>query len=277
MFEVMENEPALRLACFAVVLLTMGAWEHVMPRRERHIKRVERWPINVGLAVISTLVVRIVVPVAAVGAAMWAAQQDLGLLNTAGLPLIASFVLALLILDCAIYWQHRLFHKVPWLWRLHRVHHADKELDVTTGVRFHPVEIVLSAIIKIVVVVLIGAPAVSVVIFEIVLNASSMFNHANIRLVPTADALLRKVLVTPDMHRVHHSVLKVETDSNFGFNLPWWDYLFGTYTQQPRDGHLTMRLGLNEFRSPGDQRLGALLLQPLRAETGHETPQEPDR
>ena len=207
---------------------------------------------------------RLLVPVAAVGTALWAERNDFGLLNLLGLTGPVAFLGAIVLLDLAIYWQHRIFHVVPLFWRLHRVHHADEELDVTTGVRFHPIEIVLSALIKIAVVALLGAGAVAVMLFEILLNATSMFNHANIRLPLALDRVLRLVIVTPDMHRVHHSVHMEETNSNYGFNLTWWDRLFGSYIADPRDGHNAMLLGLHEFRADSARRLGKLLSLPWR-------------
>jgi sterol desaturase/sphingolipid hydroxylase (fatty acid hydroxylase superfamily) len=262
MIEILANEPTVRLICFATVLAVMGIWEQVAPRRQRYFARADRWSVNVALALASTVLVRTGVPVAAVGVATWSHEAGLGLLHLLDLPALPRFVIAIVMLDCAIYWQHRVFHRLPWLWRLHRIHHADLELDVTTGIRFHPLEIVLSALIKVAIVVLMGAPAAAVVAFEVLLNATSMFNHANIRLPALADRVVRQILVTPDMHRVHHSVHEAETNSNFGFNLTWWDHLFGSYTNQPRDGHATMQLGLHAFRERANQRFGALLMQP---------------
>ncbi|GGB51257.1 sterol desaturase [Oceanisphaera marina] len=259
-----EYEPWIRLGCFAGVLMVMMLWECWAPRRPQHIGRLTRWPNNLLLVVINTLLLRLFFPLAAVGAALLASEHDWGLLNLWPVPFWFSLLLSMLALDLLIYWQHRLFHALPWLWRLHRVHHADLEFDVTTGLRFHPFEIVLSMLLKLAAVILLGAPALAVLLFEVLLNATAMFNHGNIRLPKRLDTMLRLLLVTPDMHRVHHSVIPRETDSNFGFNLPWWDRLFGTYQAQPQAGQLGMTIGLKQFREPGELRLHRLLLQPFR-------------
>jgi sterol desaturase/sphingolipid hydroxylase (fatty acid hydroxylase superfamily) len=211
------------------------------------------------------LAVRLLLPTAAAGVALVAAERGFGLFHLIGLPFWVAAPIGFLALDLVIYGQHVMFHHVPWLWRLHRMHHADLDIDVTTGVRFHPVEILLSLVIKIATVALLGIPAAAVVCFEVVLNATSMFNHANASLPRWLDRVARLTLVTPDMHRVHHSILRQETDSNFGFNLPWWDRLFGTYRAEPRAGHDGMTIGLPVFRDPRELRLDRLLTQPFRA------------
>ncbi len=258
------HEPIIRLTIFLGVFLAMAAWEWLAPRRTPHYRRRQRWPHNLLLVVVDTLAVRVLFPLAAVGIAFVVAEQGWGLLNLITLPAWLAVVIALLALDFAIYLQHRLFHAVPLLWRLHRMHHADLEFDVTTGLRFHPLEILLSLAIKLAVVAALGAPALGVLAFEILLNATSMFNHSNVRLPDWLDRRLRRVLVTPDMHRVHHSIVPTETDSNFGFNLPWWDRLFGTYRDQPAAGHLGMVIGIKSFREARDLRLDRMLLQPFR-------------
>jgi sterol desaturase/sphingolipid hydroxylase (fatty acid hydroxylase superfamily) len=257
-------EPAVRLGCFLAVLAAVGLWEARAPRRRLTLPRLRRWPGNLGVAVVGTILLRLVLPVAAVGVAVIAARRSWGLLNQLELPALVAVPLAILLLDLAIYAQHVAFHHVAPLWRLHRMHHADLDIDVTTGLRFHPLEILLSMAIKIAVVVAIGAPALAVLLFEVLLNATSLFNHGNLRLTGRADRLLRLLVVTPEMHRVHHSVLRAETDSNFGFNLPWWDRLFGTYRAEPAAGHLGMTIGLPEFRAPRELRLDRMLLQPFR-------------
>lgn len=266
------HEPLLRLGCFAGMLIAMAAAEALWPRR-RDTGRAQRWPRNAALVVVDTLAVRAVawalpafLPVAA---AVWAAAQGdqgqgWGLLPLLGLDGWAAFWISLLLMDLAIYAQHVAVHHIPVLWRLHRVHHTDLAIDTTTGVRFHPLEILLSIAIKVGLVLALGAPAAAVVVFEVVLNATSLFNHANLRLPLGLDAALRRVLVTPDMHRVHHSVHRDETDSNFGFNLSVWDRLFGTYRAQPRDGHDAMAIGVGDFRDPARLRLADLLVQPFR-------------
>ena len=206
---------------------------------------------------------------------MWAQQHAFGLLHALDWPHALNILLALLLLDLAIYAQHLLMHHVPLLWRLHSMHHSDTEIDVSTGLRFHPLEILLSMALKMALVAAIGAPVLAVLIFEILLNATSLFNHANLRLPAGLDRVLRLVVVTPDMHRVHHSWHRDETNSNFGFNLPWWDRLFGTYTAQPRDGHLGMSIGLHDFRHDSEQSLPALLLQPWRTPRNKARPPAP--
>jgi sterol desaturase/sphingolipid hydroxylase (fatty acid hydroxylase superfamily) len=219
--------------------------------------------------------VRILFPTAAVGFALVGEDHGWGALNNVSLPFWAKCLVSVIALDLVIYAQHVTFHAVPVLWRLHRMHHADLEFDVTTDVRFHPVEIVLSMLIKFGAVALLGAPALAVLIFEVLLNATSMFSHSNVRLPERIDRVLRWLVVTPDMHRVHHSTERRETDSNFGFNLPWWDRLFGTYRAQPEAGHDNMRLGLSMFRDRGDLRLDRMLLQPFRRADGRGTETPP--
>ena len=260
----LAHEPLLRLAAFGAVLALMLAAEVLWPRRAGPMQRRRRWGANLGLALVDTVAVRLLFPLGAAGVALWAATRGVGLLNVVAWPAWAEGVLAFLALDAAIYWQHRLFHRIPLFWRLHRMHHSDLEFDATTGVRFHPVEIVVSMLIKLAVVVALGAPVLAVILFEVVLNASSMFNHGNVRLPVPLDRALRRLLVTPDMHRVHHSTHRAEHDSNYGFNLSWWDHLFRSYTGQPAEGHTAMRIGLAAFREPGEQRLLSLLAQPLR-------------
>ncbi|XKH60664.1 sterol desaturase family protein [Halomonas sediminis] len=244
----LANEPLIRGAVFAFVLLAMALWEIAARRRPQRIQRRQRWPSNLAIVALDTLVVRLVFPLAAVGASLVAAERGWGLFNMIAAPMWLALIVSVVVLDLAIYFQHRLFHAVPWLWRLHRMHHADLEFDVTTGLRFHPLEILVSMGIKLVVVALLGAPALAVLIFEMLLNATSMFNHGNVRLPNWLDRRLRLLVVTPDMHRVHHSIVRRETDSNFGFSVSWWDRLFGTYRDQPAAGHLNMTIGIEDFR-----------------------------
>ncbi|MDP3958995.1 MAG: sterol desaturase family protein [Pseudorhodobacter sp.] len=260
----LANEPTLRLAVFLGVLIAMAIWEVAAPRRRREIPRLIRWSNNLGLVVIDTLLVRLTFPVVAVGLAVMAEARGWGLFNVFSVPAWLAFILSILALDLAIYLQHVMFHAVPALWRLHRVHHADLEFDVSTGLRFHPVEILLSMGIKLAAVAVLGPPAVAVLVFEVILNATAMFNHSNIRIPAALDRVLRLVVVTPDMHRVHHSVIPAETNSNFGFNLPWWDRLLGTYRAQPQAGHEGMTIGIKQFCTPRDLWLDRMLVQPLR-------------
>lgn len=261
---VIAAEPLIRLSCFLGVLSLMMVWEVLIPRRPRPIGRLLRWPNNLGLVVLNTIVVRLLFPLGAVGMAFLAQAEGWGLFNIAPLPGWLTVPAAVLLLDLTIYGQHVAFHAVPPLWRLHRMHHADLEFDVTTGLRFHPVEIGLSMAIKFAAVVALGAPPVAVLAFEVLLNATSMFNHGNVRLPLRFDRILRLIVVTPDMHRVHHSIDRRETDSNFGFNIPWWDRLFGTYRAQPAAGHDAMTIGIDRFRDPRELWLDRMLVQPLR-------------
>jgi sterol desaturase/sphingolipid hydroxylase (fatty acid hydroxylase superfamily) len=260
---ILSHEPAVRLGFFVSVFVTMAIWELIVPRRRLRASKGLRWFANLGIMILSTLVVRVIFPTAAVGMALVAAERGWGLLNNLDLAPAVSIALSVLILDFAIYLQHVLFHAVPALWRLHMVHHADVDFDVTTGLRFHPLEIVLSMLIKLAAVALLGPPAVAVIIFEVVLNATAIFNHGNIRLPSVVDRVLRWIVVTPDMHRVHHSVRTLETNSNFGFNLPWWDRLLGTYRDRPEGGHEAMTIGLNQFQDRPRQSLPWLLAVPF--------------
>lgn len=260
----LANEPLIRMAFFLGVLVAMALWEVAAPRRRREVPRLIRWSNNLGLVVIDTLLVRLTFPIVAVGLAVTAEAQGWGLFNIFDVPFWLAFVASLLALDLAIYLQHVMFHAVPALWRLHRMHHADLEFDVSTGLRFHPVEILLSMGIKLAVVVALGPPAVAVLVFEVLLNATAMFNHSNIRIPAAIDRVLRLVVVTPDMHRIHHSIQPSETNSNFGFNLPWWDRLLGTYRPHPREGHEAMTIGIEQFRTRRDLWLDRMLVQPLR-------------
>jgi len=245
---ILNHEPAIRLASFLGIFAVMAVWELLAPRRVLSQSKRQRWFNNLGLVVFNTALLRLVFPLAAVGMATTAELNGWGLFNRLASPDWLALSASVVILDAAIYLQHVMFHAVPLFWRLHRVHHADLDFDVTTGSRFHPVEILLSMLIKFAVIVLLGPPVVAVVVFEVLLNATAMFNHSNVRLPLALDALLRRLIVTPDMHRVHHSHLDHETNSNFGFNLSIWDRLFGTYRDQPEEGHDGMVIGIDTFR-----------------------------
>ncbi|NTV14558.1 MAG: sterol desaturase family protein [Desulfobulbaceae bacterium] len=263
MEQTFANVAAIRLGCFAGILVTMALWEIIAPRRQLTQRKATRWANNLGLTLGNTILARLLLPTAAVGVALFAGERGWGLLNWLTLPGWLTVLLAIGGLDLAIYIQHRLFHRVALLWRLHRMHHTDLDLDVTSGARFHPLEILLSQLIKMGVVLLLGAPAGAVVAFEIILNGTAMFNHANVRLDLRIDRWLRLLVVTPDMHRVHHSVIHQETDSNFGFNFPWWDRLFTTYRAQPEAGHLAMSIGLTNYRDPKWLKINWMLLVPF--------------
>ncbi len=264
----MHAEAWIRLAAFAAVFAAVALWELAAPRRPSLFPRRIRWPHNLGLLVVDVIVVRILAPGAVVGIALAAQQRGWGFLNAVSLPSWAAFALGVVLLDLVIYFQHVMFHAVPTLWRLHRVHHADQDFDVTTGTRFHPIEILISTVIKCAAVAAIGAPALAVLVFEVLLNATAMFNHANASLPARLERWVRWLVVTPDMHRVHHSVLYDESSSNFGFNLPWWDRCFGTYRAQPSLGHDAMTIGVDAFRSPEDLRIDHLLMQPFQNTPG---------
>jgi len=261
---IQTHEAMIRLGFFVGVFALMAIWEVAAPRRARLLTRLQRWSSNIGLVVLNTALLRLLFPAAAVGMALSVNAQGWGLLNTLGLPFWVEVLVALVVLDFAIWVQHVLFHAVPALWRLHRVHHADLDYDLTTGARFHPIEIILSMLIKFVVIAALGPPVIAVILFEIILNALAMFNHANIALPPRVDRVLRWLIVTPDMHRVHHSIEDDETNSNFGFNLSWWDRLLGTYRDQPRAGHQGMTIGIRQHRDPRRvDRLDGMLVLPF--------------
>jgi sterol desaturase/sphingolipid hydroxylase (fatty acid hydroxylase superfamily) len=267
--DVLGYESVIRLGCFGGVLLLMALWEALAPRRRLTVRRPLRWASNLGLVALDTLVVRFLVPLGAVGIALVAAERGWGAFNNVVVPGWLAVALSVVALDLVIYLQHVMFHAVPLLWRLHMVHHADLDFDATTGVRFHPVEILLSLGIKMGAIVLLGAPALAVLLFEVLLNATAVFNHGNVRLPARLDRLLRLVVVTPEMHRVHHSTRPRETNSNFGFNLPWWDVLFGTYRAEPADGHEGMTIGLAQLRDERRaDRLDWMLALPLVGPAG---------
>jgi sterol desaturase/sphingolipid hydroxylase (fatty acid hydroxylase superfamily) len=265
----MIGEEAIRLAAFLGVLVTIAAWELVAPKRKLSDSKKRRWIANLSMVAIDTLLVRLVVPVLPAGTAILARERGWGILNQVELPEWLAIVIAVIVLDFVIYLQHMLFHFLPILWRLHRMHHSDLDIDVTTGNRFHPLEILISTGIKLAVVMVIGAPVAAVVAFEVILNATSQFNHGNIRMPHQLDRLLRCFVVTPDMHRVHHSIIPRETNSNFGFNVPWWDRLCGTYRPQPELGHEGMTIGLKEFRDSRRLTLFHLLVQPFIRSTSN--------
>ncbi|MCU0599100.1 MAG: sterol desaturase family protein [Desulfobacterales bacterium] len=244
------NENTIRLSCFLGVLMAMAAWERLAPRKKRVDSIQRRWVSNIGLAALDTLAVKIIFPLLPVSFSMFAASKGWGLFNLLEMPEFLEWVAAVVLLDFIIYGQHVMFHFVPALWRLHRVHHSDLDIDASTGIRFHPAEIIISMFIKLAAVGVFGFPAGAVLIFEMLLNATSLFNHANIFIPHALDGVLRRFIVTPDMHRVHHSVIVKESDMNFGFNLPWWDRICGTYQAQPAGGHDRMAIGLQEIRRP---------------------------
>lgn len=258
------SEPLVRLLAFGGVFLALALWELAAPRRRPQASRRERWPANLGILALDTLLLRLLFPLAAVGAALWAADRGWGLFNALSAPAWLAIPLSVLALDLIIYAQHRAFHALPWLWRLHRVHHTDLDLDVSSAGRFHPLEMVVSMLVKIAAVVLLGAPALAVLVFEVLLNASAQFSHANIALPAWLDRPLRRLIVTPDMHRVHHSVHRDETDSNFAFLISAWDRMFGSYRDQPCEGHADMPLGLEDRRSREELGLVRLLTGPFR-------------
>jgi sterol desaturase/sphingolipid hydroxylase (fatty acid hydroxylase superfamily) len=266
----LAQESTIRLAAFLGILAAMVLWEVWAPRRRREIPRVIRWTNNLALVVADTVILRLSFPILAVGLAVMAEERGWGLFNNIDAPIWLAVIISMLLLDLAIYLQHVMFHAVPGLWRLHRMHHADLDFDATTGLRFHPIEILISMGIKLAVVAALGPPAVAVLLFEVILNGTALFNHANIDLPRPVDRWLRWIVVTPDMHRVHHSVDPRETNANYGFNLPWWDRLLGTYIAQPAKGHEEMEIGIEQFRTRRDLWLDRMLVQPLRGPaSGH--------
>ncbi|WP_084004906.1 sterol desaturase family protein [Magnetovibrio blakemorei] len=264
----LEHEPVIRLGAFFSIFAIMALWEIVQPRRALSVSKKLRWTSNLGIVVLNTVIARLVLPMAPVAFAYVALERSWGVFNLVAWNGWVELVAAVVLLDFFIWLQHVMVHAIPLFWRLHRMHHADLDYDVTTGARFHPIEILLSLAIKFAVIALLGASPVSVLIFEVVLNATAMFNHSNVKLPLGLDAVLRLLVVTPDMHRVHHSAIARECNSNFGFNLPWWDRLFGTYMAQPQDGHVGMTIGLDVFREERDERLDQMLIQPLRDAQG---------
>ncbi len=262
---ILRHEPTIRLSFFVGVFTVIATWEWLAPRRERLLSRAVRWSNNLGLVALNTLLLRLIFPAAAVGVAATAAQEGWGLLNHTDLSVAARVVIAVVAMDFVIWLQHVMVHAIPLLWRLHRVHHADLDYDVTTGARFHPIEIILSMLIKFATILLLGPPVAAVVIFEVLLNAMAMFNHGNIHLPEPIDRLLRLLVITPDMHRVHHSTAEDEANSNFGFNLSVWDRLFGTYIEQPRGGQEGMTLGIDHYRDPVEvNQLPGMLMLPFK-------------
>jgi sterol desaturase/sphingolipid hydroxylase (fatty acid hydroxylase superfamily) len=245
---VQNNEVVIRLGFFFGTFVVIALWELISPKRDLLVSKAVRWANNLGLVFFNSFILRLLFPAAAVGVAVTAQENNWGLFNLVETPVWLAVIASIIIMDLVIYLQHVMVHAVPVLWRLHRVHHADLDYDVTTGSRFHTLEIIFSMLIKFATIVLLGPPVVAVIVFEVLLNAMAMFNHGNIGLPKSLDNLLRWFIVTPDMHRVHHSIEDDETNSNFGFNLSWWDRLFGTYRDQPREGHQGMTIGIREFR-----------------------------
>jgi sterol desaturase/sphingolipid hydroxylase (fatty acid hydroxylase superfamily) len=266
---VLAHEPAIRLAIFAAVFALVALWEVIAPRRAPTVSKALRWSGNLALVVLNAALLRLALPLGAAGVAGFVVANGWGLLNHFHLPFWLAVPLAVVAMDLAIWLQHVMFHAVPALWRLHRVHHADVDYDLTTGARFHPIEIALSMGVKVAAITVLGPPVLAVVIFEVVLSATAIFNHGNVGLPAALERWLRWFVVTPDMHRVHHSVEEDETNSNFGFNLPWWDRLFGTYRERPRAGHQAMTIGIHGHRDPREVgRVGAMLMLPFRADEG---------
>ncbi len=262
---VLLHEPVIRLGFFVGTFALVALWEVLAPRRALTVSRAVRWASNLGLVVLNTVLLRLMFPLAAVGMAAFCAANGWGLLNHFQVPFVVALPVAVITMDFVIWLQHVMLHAVPVLWRLHQVHHADPDYDLTTGARFHPIEIALSMLIKFGSITVLGPPVMAVVVFEVLLNATAIFNHGNIRLPAALDRVLRWFVVTPDMHRVHHSVEDDETNSNFGFNLPWWDRLFGTYRAQPRAGHDGMTIGIHGHSDPREvARLPGMLLMPFR-------------
>jgi sterol desaturase/sphingolipid hydroxylase (fatty acid hydroxylase superfamily) len=264
----MNSAEVVRLGFFFGVFAVMALWELAAPRRQLTVRKTDRWLNNLGIVFLDTAMIRLLTPAAAIGVAVAANRNSWGLLPYLQLPEPFALLAGVLFLDLIIYLQHLMFHATPLLWRLHMVHHADLDIDVSTGLRFHPIEILISMGIKMGTVAILGPPVSAVLIFEVVLNGTAMFNHSNVRMPAAVDRILRLLVVTPEMHRVHHSVIIRETNSNFGFNFPWWDRFFGTYRAQPAAGHLGMTIGLSQFRQPERLTLPRLLILPFVGNPG---------
>jgi sterol desaturase/sphingolipid hydroxylase (fatty acid hydroxylase superfamily) len=265
----MSTDAVIRVTVFFSVLTVMALWEFLAPRRGLTTGKARRWVANISIVVLDAVTVRLLFAAGAVGGAVVAADRGWGLLNQVDWPMWVEVLVAVVVLDFVLYLQHVMFHAVPLFWRFHMMHHADLDCDVTTGLRFHPIEVALSMVIKLAIVAVLGPSPLAVVIFEVLLNASSMFNHSNVRMSPTVDRILRWLVVTPDMHRIHHSVMPSETNTNFGFNLPWWDRLLGTYRVQPEAGQEKMSVGLEHYRDPWRLSLVRLLVLPFVGTPGN--------
>ena len=263
---ILENASQIRLGSFLGIFVVMAIYEIAATKKTRVAPKGRRWAINLGLTVINTILLRILIPAGAVGAALWASRAGWGLFNNIPIPPITAGVTSIMLLDMLIYWQHVAFHIMPMGWRLHMMHHTDLDLDVTSGARFHPLEILISMLIKMAAVIILGIPAWSVVLFEVILNGMAMFNHSNVRMPLWLDRILRTILVTPDMHRVHHSVIKKETNSNYGFNLSIWDKMFSSYIPQPKEGHEGMTIGLANFQDFSKLGLMGIIALPFNSE-----------
>jgi sterol desaturase/sphingolipid hydroxylase (fatty acid hydroxylase superfamily) len=259
----MTRDVLIRLTAFFSVLTVMSLWELFAPRRRFTTAKAKRWVTNLSIVVLGAVTIRLLFGAGAVGGALMAADRGWGLLNQIHWPMWVEVLIAVVLLDLVLYFQHVMFHAVPLFWRFHMMHHADLDCDVTTGLRFHPIEVAFSMVIKLATVAFLGPSLTAVVMFEVLLNATSMFNHSNIRMSPSVDGTLRWLVVTPDMHRIHHSMVPRETNTNFGFNLPWWDRLLGTYRAQPDAGHDNMALGLEQYRDPARLTLTKLLVLPF--------------
>ncbi len=264
----LDHESVIRFGFFLGTFALMALWEVLAPLRVPGTSKAIRWPNHVMLAAMNVVLLRVLFPLAAVALAVYAGKRGIGLFNMIPVPYLLAFVGSLTALDLAVYLFHLLFHAVPALWRVHRVHHADIDIDVSTGVRFHPIQMMLSVIIKSIVILLLGPPALSVLTFEVLSHAITLFNHGNVRIPPSLDRVLRWLVVTPDMHRIHHSIHIAETDSNFGFVLPWWDRMFGTYRAEPAAGQVRMVVGIESFRTDRDLWLDRLVLNPVVDERG---------
>ncbi|MBQ14243.1 MAG: sterol desaturase family protein [Gammaproteobacteria bacterium] len=259
-----DSESSVRLAIFLGVFLLLASAELRYPRRTLAHSKLQRWLSNIGISALNTVLIRITLPIAGVAAALLAQDQQWGILHLIQLPPLLGILVFVAVFDLTIYWQHRLFHVVPLLWRFHRVHHTDMDYDLTTGNRFHPVSILISSAIKIMLVLIMGALPTSILIAEVLLNVTSMFNHSNLKLPSKVDSMLRKILVTPDMHRIHHSTDEFEHNQNFGFNFSWWDRLFNSYLEQANTAHETLDIGITGMQDRESLQLLTMLLQPFR-------------
>ena len=262
---ILEHESTIRLGFFFGILVIMAIWEILAPRRDLTVSKSKRWISNLSIVVLNTVVIRVLFPAAAVGMAVYADAKGWGIFNILETPAWLAILLSVILLDLIIYGQHVMFHRIPVLWRIHRMHHADMDIDVTTGSRFHPIEIVVSMLIKFTAIIILGVPVIAVIVFEVILNLTAMFNHSNARMPLGLDKVIRAMVVTPDMHRVHHSIKPKEYNNNFGFNLSIWDRIFKTYTAQPEEGHIKMTIGLMQYRDEKvSEGLPGMLMIPFK-------------
>ncbi len=270
MTSLLEFEAEIRITSFIAIFLTMALWELKTPYRKLRFTKQQRWPHQFGLIAIDIVTIRLLFPTAAAGTALYVSQQQIGIMNWLGFSIFFASLAGFILLDCLVYWQHVLSHRLDWFWRLHRTHHADTDYDLTTGLRFHPFELIISMLIKISFIFLLGIPIEAVILFEITLSGSALFNHSNIKLPDNIEPIIRSFIVTPSMHRIHHSTHRFEHDSNYGFFLSIWDRWFNSYTDKPEQNDKTMEIGLVQYRNTEDIKLKQILMIPFKKNYQHQ-------